>query len=98
MIVCSFLQLPRAGDHLVRYIRSYASETKPFQGGNDKTKRRNSLKQAFLINSSDAEIFMYLIERIRFGSWKDRRLNGAYDVQGNLDTTKWQGIGKICSL
>ena len=36
-----------------------------------------SLKQAFLINSSDAEIFMYLIQRIRFGSRKDRRLNGA---------------------
>ena len=34
-------------------------------------------KQAFLIDSV-AELFMYLIQCIRFGSWKLRRLNRAY--------------------
>ena len=34
---------------------------------------RSKLKQVFLINS-DAELFMYLIQCIRFGSWKVRCL------------------------
>ena len=37
---------------------------------------RSKLKQAFLIDSG-AERFMYLIQCIRFGSWKVRRLNRA---------------------
>ena len=37
---------------------------------------RSKLKQAFLTDS-DAELFMYLIQCIRFGSWKGRRLNRA---------------------
>ena len=36
----------------------------------------SKLKEPFLIDS-DAELFMYLIQGIRFGSWKDRRLNRA---------------------
>ena len=37
---------------------------------------RTKLKQEFLINS-DAELFIYLIQRIRFGSWNVRRLKRA---------------------
>ena len=37
---------------------------------------RSKLKQTFLINS-DAELFMYLIQCIRFGSRNVRRLNRA---------------------
>ena len=36
----------------------------------------SKLKQTLLIDS-DAERFMYLIQGIRFGSWKGRRLNRA---------------------
>ena len=57
-------------------MRSYASKVELMKK-KKKKKRRNGLKQAFLIDSSDAEIFMYLIQRIRFGSRKDRRLNRA---------------------
>ena len=49
---------------------------------------RSKLKQAFLIDS-DAELFMYLIQCIRFGSWKVRRLNQALisiQLQKNLPT------------
>ena len=35
----------------------------------------------FLIDS-DAELFMYLIQDIKFGSWKDRRLNRALIFRG----------------
>ena len=38
---------------------------------------RSKLKQAFQIDS-DAELFMNLIQCIRFGSWKVRRLNLAW--------------------
>ena len=65
---------------------SAASESKPFQSrstaempGRARRKERLSLsklKQAFLIDS-DAELFLYLIQCIRFGSWKVRRLNRA---------------------
>ena len=37
---------------------------------------RSKLKQAFLIDS-DVELFLYLIQCIRFGSWKVRRPNRA---------------------
>ena len=37
---------------------------------------RSKLKQALLIDS-DAELFLYLSQCIRFGSWKVRRLNRA---------------------
>ena len=54
--------------------------------------RRNSVplscsksKQAFLIDS-DAELFMYLIQCIRFGSWKVRPLNRALISQALLLT------------
>ena len=58
-------------------MKSPASESKPFQSrskgeipGQARRKERLSrskLKQAFLIDS-DAELFMYLIQCIRFGS------------------------------
>ena len=67
-------------------MKSSASESKPVQSrskdeipGQARRKERLSrskLKQAFLIDS-DAELFMYLIQCIRFGSWKVRRLNRA---------------------
>ena len=67
-------------------MKSSASESKPFQSrskgeipGRARRKERLSrskLKQAFLIDS-DAERFMYLIQCIRFGSRKVRRLNQA---------------------
>ena len=67
-------------------MKSSASESKPFQNrskgeipGRARRKEplsRSKLKQAFLIDS-DAELFMYLIQCIRFGSRKDRRLNRA---------------------
>ena len=58
-------------------MKSSASESKPFQSRSKgeipgcarrkERPRRSKLKQAFLIGS-DAELFMYLIQRIRFGS------------------------------
>ena len=76
--------------HLVRHMKSSASESKPFQSrsrgeipGQARRKERLSrskLKEPFLIDS-DAELFMYLIQGIRFGSWKDRRLNRALLTQ-----------------
>ena len=78
-------------------MKSSASESKPIQ---KLLQRRNSgaraeerlsrskLKQAFLIDS-DAERFMFLIQCIRFGSWKVRRLNQALisiQLQKNLPT------------
>ena len=61
----------------VRYIKSLASESKPFQSRStveipgparrEEQLSRSKLKQAFLIDS-DAELFMYLIQCIRFGS------------------------------
>ena len=67
-------------------MKSSASESKPFQSrskgeipGRARRKERLSrskLKQAFLIDSY-AELFMYLIQYIRFGTWKVRRLNQA---------------------
>jgi len=75
--------------HKVRYMKSSASESKPFQSrskgeilGHSRRKERLSrskLKQAFLIDLY-AELFMYLIQCIRFGSWKVRRLNRALGV------------------
>ena len=60
-----------------RDMKSSASESKPFQsrskgeipGWARRKERlsRSKLKQAFLIDS-DAELFMYLIQCIRFGS------------------------------
>ena len=67
-------------------MKSSASESKAFQSrskgetpGRARRKERLSsskLKQAFLIDS-DAELFMNLIQRIRLGLWKVRRLNQA---------------------
>ena len=42
---------------------------------------RSKLKQAFLIDS-DTELFMYLIQCIRFGLRKVRRLNRALNIFG----------------
>ena len=63
--------------HKVWYMKSSASESKPFQSrskykipGRASRKERLSpskLKQTLLIDS-DAELFMYLIQCIRFGS------------------------------
>ena len=63
--------------HLVLYIKSSASESKPFQTrskgeipGRARGKERLSrskLKQTFLIDT-DAELFIYSIQGIRFGS------------------------------
>ena len=68
-------------------MKSSATESKPFYECRSKGEipgrarrkerlSRSKLKQAFL-NDSDAELFIYLIECIRFGSWKVRRLNRA---------------------
>jgi len=67
-------------------MKSSASESKPFQsrskgeipGRASRTEQlsRSKLKQVFLIDS-DAELFMYLIQCIRLGAWKVRRLNRA---------------------
>ena len=67
-------------------MKSSASESKPFQSrskgeipGRARQKERLSrskLKQAFLIDS-DAELFMYLSQCVRFGLWNVRRLNRA---------------------
>ena len=82
-------------------MKSSASESKPFQSrskgeipGRARRKERLSrskLKQAFLIDS-DAELFMYLIQYIRFGSWKDRRLNRASLA------TNWSEIQRIVKM
>ena len=73
-------------------MKSSASESKPFQSrskgeipGRARRKERLSrskLKQAFLIDS-ETELFMYLIQFIRFGSWKVRRLNRARYIRCN---------------
>ena len=73
-------------------MKSSASESKPFQSrskgeipGCARRKERLSrskLKQAFLIDS-ETELFMYLIQFIRFGSWKVRRLNRARYIRCN---------------
>ena len=67
-------------------MQSSVSESKPFQSRSNgeipvRARRkerlsRSELKPAFLIDS-DAELFMYLILCIRFGSWKVWRLNRA---------------------
>ena len=67
-------------------MKSSVSKSKPLQSrfkgeilGQARRKERLSrskLKQAFLIDS-DAELFLYLIQCTRFGSWKVRRLNRA---------------------
>ena len=63
-------------------MKSSASELKLFQGeipGRARRKERlgrSKLKQVLLINS-DAKLLMYLLQCIRFGSWKVRGLNGA---------------------
>ena len=67
-------------------MKSSAFDSKPFKSrskskipGQARRKERLSrskLKEAFL-SDSDVELFMYLIQCIRFGSWKVRRLNRA---------------------
>ena len=67
-------------------MKSSAFDSKPFQSrskgeipGRARRKERlgsSRLKEAFL-SDSDVELFMYLIQCIRFGSWKVRRLNRA---------------------
>ena len=69
-------------------MESSATESKPFQScskyeihGWTRLKEplsRSKLKQAFLTDS-DAELFMYSIQCIRFGSRKVLRLNQASD-------------------
>ena len=68
-------------------MKRSASASKPFQScpkgeipGRARRKERLSrskLKQAFPVSDSDDELFTYLIQCIRFGSWKVRRLNRA---------------------
>ena len=75
-------------------MKSSVSESKPFQSrskgeipGRARRKKQLSrfkLKQAIPIDSG-TERFTYLIQGIRFGSWKVRRLNRALDV---LDVQK----------
>ena len=70
-------------------MKSSASESKAFQSRSigeipgrawrKERLNRYKLKQAFLIDS-DAELFMYLIQCIRFRSRKVRRLNRASEV------------------
>ena len=71
-------------------MKSSASESKPLQScsraeipGQARRKEplsRSKLKEPFSIDS-DAELFMYLIQGIRFGSRKDRRLNQALEIK-----------------
>ena len=73
--------------HLVRYMKRSASESKPFQSSSNgeipcRARReeqlsRSKFKQAFPTDS-DAELFMCLIQCIRLGSYKVRRLNRAF--------------------
>ena len=62
-------------------MKILASELKLFQGEIPARARRkqrlsrSKLKQVLLINS-DAKLSMYLLQCIRFGSWKVRCLNG----------------------
>ena len=68
-------------------MKSSASESNPYEsrskgeipGRARRNERlsRSKLKRAFLIDSN-AELFMYLIQSIRFDSLKERRLNGAF--------------------
>ena len=70
--------------HYVQYMKISASKSKPFQSCSkgkipSRARRKewlscSKLKQAFLIDS-DAKLFMYLIQCIRFGSWKLRHVN-----------------------
>ena len=70
-------------------MKSWASESKPFQShskgeipGQARRKERLScskLNQVFLIDS-EAELFIYLIQCIRLGSWKVWRLNRALQL------------------
>ena len=72
--------------HWNRHLKSSASEAKPFQShpnaeipGQDRREKRLSrskLKYPLLIDSYE-ELFMYLIQGVRFGSLKDRRLKRA---------------------
>ena len=72
--------------HLVGYMKSSASESKPIQNrfkveipGRARREERLShskLKKAFLVDS-DAKPLMYLIQCIKFGTWKVRCLNRA---------------------
>ena len=59
--------------------------SKSLQRRNSVPLSRSKSKQAFLIDS-DAELFMYLIQCIRFGSWKVRSLNRALISQALLLT------------
>ena len=68
-------------------MKSSASESKPLQSrsraeipGQARRKERlghSKLKEPFFIDS-DPELFMYLIQGIRFGSWKKKRKIGVW--------------------
>ena len=72
--------------HQVQYMKSRASESKPFQSGSKgeipgwarrkERLSRSKLKRAF-VTDSDAKLFMHLIQCIRFGLWKVQHLNQA---------------------
>ena len=86
-------------------MKSSASESKPFQSrskceipGRVRRKEqlsRSKLKQAFLIDSND-ELFMYLIQCIRFGSLEELRLKGALLYFSSIYNTK-PSEKKFCS-
>ena len=61
-------------------MKSSAPESKPFQRCSKgeifgRAWRKERLSRSKFLIDSDAELFMYLIHCIRFGSWKVRRLN-----------------------
>ena len=64
-------------------MKSLASESKPFRRRNSRLSQAKRMAVPFQIQiavlncSSDAELFIYLIQGIRFGSWKVRHLNWA---------------------
>lgn len=72
--------------HKARHMKSSASESKLLQSRSRVTipgqaRRKewlgpSKLKESFVIDS-DVKLFMYVIQGIRFGSWKDRRLKWA---------------------
>ena len=70
-------------------MKSSASESKPLrsrsrveipgQARQEERLSRSKLKKGFLIDPY-AELFMYLIQGISLGSWKDWRLNRALPI------------------
>ena len=73
-----FISVELLTKYVVRIFQNRSKAEIPGLARRKELLSRSKLKQAFLIDS-DAELFMYLIQCIRFASWKVRRLNRALD-------------------